>query len=174
MTGLFGWRVERLLHPVAEPLPAPDPAQVATLAARLEKAGRRARLRPSRLLLVGTGGCGSCRLEVAALDGPVLDVGRAGLSFVGSPLEAEILVVTGPGARNAAGPLRRAYEAMSGARYVIGIGDCTAGLGSGAGYALHPEGVGAVVPVDLAVRGAPPPPEAILLGVLTLCEAAVK
>ena len=170
----FGWRLERILHPVAEPLPVPDPAQVATLAARLEATGRRMRARPARLLHVATGGCGACRLEVLALDGPVAELERAGLSLVGSPLDADILLVTGPAARNAAPVLRRAWDAMQAPRYVVAVGDCAAGVDLADGYAMLPGGIGAVVPVDLAVRGAPPPPAAILLGVLTLCDAAVR
>jgi Ni,Fe-hydrogenase III small subunit len=163
----------RIFHPVGEALPAPDPAQVSTLAARLEEAGRRRRGRPTSLLHVGTGGCGGCALELGALDGPIWDMGRAGLAFVEVPARADMLLVTGSGARNAAGPLRRAWEAMSGPRYVIAVGDCAAGDGGG-GYAMTPGGVGAIVPIDLVVRGSPPPPAAILLAVLTLAEAAVR
>ena len=119
----------RLFHPVGEPLPAPDPAQVSMLAARLEEAGRRRSGRPGSLLHVGTGGCGGCGLELAALDGPVHDFGRAGLQFVTAPARADILIVTGPGARNAAGPLRRAWEAMNGPRYVIAVGGLRGGRG---------------------------------------------
>ncbi len=162
--------LDRLIHPVAAALPSPDAAQVSILAARLEAAGRRRSGPATTLLHVGTGGCGGCGLEIATLDGPVLDAGRAGLRFTDTPLDADILLVTGPAARNAVGTLRRAWEAMAEPRYVIAIGDCTGGQPDG--YALAPEGIAGVVPVDLVVRGSPPPPAAILLGVLTLIEAA--
>ncbi len=173
MTGLR-LLFDRLIHPVADALPVPDPAQVSTLAARLEAAGRRRRRRLSSILHVSTGGCGGCGLEIASLDEPVLDFGRAGLHFTATPLDADILLVSGPAVRNAAGPLRRAWEAMEGPRYVIAIGDCASGDGpfSNGGYAIGEGGVAGIVPVDLVVRGSPPPPEAILLGILTLVDAA--
>ena len=173
---MTGWSMlrltaSRLIRPAGETLPAPDPAQVSTLAARLEAAGRRRSGRAASLLHVETGGCGLCRLEIAALDGPVFDIGRAGLRFTDTPLDADILLVSGLGARNAAGPLRRAWEAMAEPRLVVAVGDCVSG---GEGYALTPGGVASIVPVDLVVRGAPPPPDAILFGVLTLVEAACR
>jgi Ni,Fe-hydrogenase III small subunit len=114
-------------------------------------------------------------MEIAAFEGPSFDLARAGLSLTASPLQADILLVTGPGARNAAGPLRLAWEAMAPPRHVIAVGDCAAGDGLfAAGYAIADGGVGGIVPVDLVVRGAPPPPEAVLLAILTLVEAGVR
>ena len=173
MIGL-GWRLERILHPVAATPPVPDPAQVATLAARLEAAGRRMRTRPTRLLHVGTGGCGACRLEVAALDGPVADLERAGLSLVGSPVAADILLVTGPGARNAAPVLRRAWEAMPGSRYVVSVGDCAAGAGFGGDYAVLADGIGAVVAGRSGGQGSAAAARRDPAGGADVCEAAVR
>lgn len=155
----------------------PDPAQVQALAARLRETGRggaeAASGAPLSLLHVPTGGCGGCRLELALLFEPPWDSGRHGLRLVTDPRHADVLVATGPLARNAAGALLRAWEAMPEPRFLLALGDCASDPApdGGAPYALAPGGVRGLLPVDLALRGSPPPPGSILLGLLTLRDA---
>ncbi len=155
--------------------PVPDPAQVALLAARLRDSGRRLPGGALSLLHVPTGGCGGCRLELALLEHPPYDIERFGLRFVTTPRHANVLIATGAFARNAAGALRRAWEAMPGPRFLVALGDCASGAEPvGAPYALTPGGVRAALPVDLAIRGSPPAPDAVLYGLATLRAAVAE
>jgi Ni,Fe-hydrogenase III small subunit len=72
------------------------------------------------------------------------------------------LLVTGPVTRNMAVPLRRTFEAVSEPRIVVAIGDCAVDGGEFAGGHGVQGAVGEVVPVDVAVPGCPPEPEAIV------------
>ncbi len=155
----------------------PDPAQVTLLRARLEAGGRLRTGRSLALVHVETGCCGAC---AAALDelrlGPLAG-GSHGLAFVERPNEAEVLLVTGLAVRNAAAVLTRTWQAMGRGAIAVAIGDCAAGAdptGRPAPYAATDGGVAGLLPIDLAIRGAPPTPDSILLGLITLRDAAER
>ncbi len=171
--------IARLL--LAEPhlAPRPEPAQVAALRARFVQDGRVRNGRAFGLLAVDTGGCGGCADAVSATAHAPAATSRFGFVTVDDPRAADVLLVTGAAVRNAAGALRRTYDAMPEPGFVIAVGDCAAtgspfgALPAGdAAYALTETGVRAIVPVDLVIRGAPPAADAILLGLLTLRAAA--
>jgi Ni,Fe-hydrogenase III small subunit len=63
--------------------------------------------------------------------------------------------------------LRRAYDAMPAPKLVVAVGDCgcTGGIW-GDSYAVVGK-VSSVLPVDVVVPGCPPPPAAILQGILS-------
>ena len=116
---------------------------------------------------VDAGSCNGCELEIHALNNPIYNIEGLGIKFVASPRHADLLLVTGPVARNMELALRRTYDATPDPKLVVAIGDCgcTGGI-FGANYAS----VGAVsnvVPVDVAVPGCPPSPQQILSGILT-------
>ena len=71
---------------------------------------------------VDCGSDGAEEWEVAALFNPVYDVHRLGIFFTASPRHADVLLVTGAGARGMAAPLRRTYEAMPEPKLVIAAG----------------------------------------------------
>jgi Ni,Fe-hydrogenase III small subunit len=111
---------------------------------------------------VDAGSCNGCEIEIGSAFGPVYDAERYGARLVASPRHADALLVTGPVTRNMAVPLRRTFEAASEPRIVVAVGDCAAGGGEfGGGYGVQ-GGVADVVPVDVAVPGCPPEPEAIV------------
>ena len=116
---------------------------------------------------VDAGSCNGCELEIHALDNPYYNVEGLGIRFVASPRHADLLLVTGPVARNMEVALKRTLEAMPEPRLVVAIGDCacTGGI-FGEGYASCGK-VGNVIPVDVVVPGCPPPPLEILRGILT-------
>jgi len=116
---------------------------------------------------VDAGSCNGCELEIHALDNPYYNVEGLGIRFVASPRHADLLLVTGPVARNMEVALKRTLEAMPEPRLVVAIGDCgcTGGI-FGEGYASCGK-VANVIPVDVAVPGCPPPPLEILRGILT-------
>ena len=114
---------------------------------------------------VDAGSCNGCELEINALNNPYYNLEGRGMHFVASPRHADMLLVTGPVARNMQVALRRTYEATPEPRLVVAVGDCgcSGGIfGEGTYAALG--GVERVVPVDVYIPGCPPPPQAILAG----------
>ncbi len=114
---------------------------------------------------VDTGSDGAIEQEIAALLNPYYDMQRLGLFFTATPRHADVLLVTGPVTAAMEGYLLRTYEAMPEPRLVVAAGTdaCSGGIWSG------PEtrgGVDSVLPVDVYVPGDPPPPIALLHGLL--------
>ena len=160
-----------LRDPVTEPPPATDDAELAELAARLERAARRKLGRSLAIREVDAGSCNGCELEIHALNNAFYDLERFGLRFVASPRHADVLLVTGPVTKNMREALERTYVATPDPKWVVAVGDCAAGGGIFAGsYAVVKGGVSEVVPVDLHIRGCPPDPVALLKGLLSLLE----
>jgi Ni,Fe-hydrogenase III small subunit len=115
---------------------------------------------------VDAGSCNGCELEIHALNNPYYNIEGLGIKFAASPRHADMLLVTGPVTRNMEQALRIAYEAMPEPRLVVAVGDCGRDGGIfGAGYATC-GGVARVLPVDVTIPGCPPPPLAILEGIL--------
>ena len=115
---------------------------------------------------VDAGSCNGCELEIHALNNPYYNLEGLGIRFVASPRHADLLLVTGPVSKNMERALRIAYEATPDPKLVVAIGDCgcTGGI-FGESYASCGK-VANVIPVDVAVPGCPPPPLAILQGIL--------
>jgi Ni,Fe-hydrogenase III small subunit len=120
---------------------------------------------------VDAGSCNGCELEIHAMNGPYYNLERLGIKFVASPRHADLLLVTGPVSRNMETALRRTWEATPDPKLVVAIGDCgcTGGI-FGESYASCGR-VSNVIPVDVAVPGCPPTPDAILQGILTAISA---
>ncbi|HSN19101.1 MAG TPA: NADH-quinone oxidoreductase subunit NuoB [Usitatibacter sp.] len=115
---------------------------------------------------VDAGSCNGCELEVNALSNPYYNIEGLGIKLAASPRHADMLLVTGPVSKNMEEALRIAYEAMPHPKLVVALGDCARDGGIfGASYATC-GGVSKVLPVDVAVPGCPPPPLAILEGIL--------
>ena len=116
--------------------------------------------------MVDAGSCNGCELELHALGNPYYNIEGRGIRFVASPRHADMLLVTGPVTRNMAEALRRTYDAVPDPKLVVAVGDCacTGGI-FGESYASCGR-VANVLPVDFAIEGCPPPPAAILAGVL--------
>jgi Ni,Fe-hydrogenase III small subunit len=116
---------------------------------------------------VDAGSCNGCELEIHALNNAFYNIEGLGIRFVASPRHADMLLVTGPVARNMEVALRRTYDATPDPKLVVAIGDCgcTGGI-FGESYASCGR-VSNVIPVDVAVPGCPPNPRQILCGILT-------
>ncbi len=119
---------------------------------------------------VDAGSCNGCELEIHAVNNPYYNLEGLGIKFVASPRHADMLLVTGPVSRHMAEALRRTYDATPEPRLVVAIGDCgcTGGI-FGESYASCGR-VADVIPVDVEVRGCPPPPIEILRGILTAVQ----
>ena len=115
---------------------------------------------------VGAGSSNGCELEVNALSNPYYILEGLGMRLAASPRHADLLLVTGPVAKSMEEPLRIAYAAMPEPKLVVALGDCARDGGIfGASYATC-GGVSKMIPVDVTVPGCPPPPIAILEGIL--------
>ena len=120
---------------------------------------------------VDAGSCNGCELEIHALNNPYYNLEGLGIKFVASPRHADLLLVTGPVARNMDEALRRTYDATPEPKLVVAVGDCGCDGGIfGEGYASRGR-VANVIPVDVAVPGCPPPPVAIMQAILAAVSA---
>jgi Ni,Fe-hydrogenase III small subunit/ferredoxin len=115
---------------------------------------------------VDAGSDGSEEWEVQALLGPVYDIHRLGVFLTASPRHADVLLVTGAGARGMSGPLRTTYDAMPDPKVVIATGTDAVSGGLLAASEETTGGVGSSVPVDVWLAGSPPSPFGILNALL--------
>jgi Ni,Fe-hydrogenase III small subunit/ferredoxin len=169
--GVFAWSQgaagpaafvrEQLIIPE---LPETDAAVAAARAGLAERT--RALRRSVHVRHVDAGSDGSEEWEIQALLGPVYDLHRLGVFVTASPRHADLLLVTGAGARGMAGPLRTTYDAMPDPRVVIAVGTDAVSGGLLAGGEAVTGGVGATVPVDIWLAGSPPSPFGILNALL--------
>jgi Ni,Fe-hydrogenase III small subunit len=155
---------------VTEPWPARDDALL--IAERLQREIRAMLGRALCIRQVDAGSCNGCELEIHALNNALYNIEGMGIKFVASPRHADMLLVTGPVARNMQLALKRTYEATPDPKLVVAVGDCgcTGGI-FGESYASAGR-VNNVIPVDVAVPGCPPSPDRILAGILTAISDA--
>jgi len=120
---------------------------------------------------VDAGSCNGCELEIHAVNNCYYDLERFGCHFVASPRFADMLLVTGPVTRNMETALKMTYEATPDPKRVVAVGDCAAdcGLFGRDNYAIA-GAVADIIPVDVVVRGCPPPPTDIIRGILAAIE----
>lgn len=116
---------------------------------------------------VDAGSCNGCELEIHMLNNPYYNIEGLGMKFVASPRHADLLLVTGPVARNMEVALQRTLEAMPAPKLVVAVGDCGCDGGIfGESYASRGR-VSNVIAVDVTVPGCPPTPAALMQGILT-------
>jgi NADH-quinone oxidoreductase subunit B len=130
---------------------------------------RGAALRPIRL------GLACCAVEMTATLDPRYDPARLGL-LAGlaaspppqtAPAQSDVLIVAGTVSEKLAPWLRQLWERMPRPKWVLAVGACATCGGPFPTYAVT-QGIDRIVPVDVYVPGCPPPPEALLLGLLHL------
>jgi Ni,Fe-hydrogenase III small subunit len=157
-------------RPLTDPAPEADEAALAEVGNALARTARARLGRSLSIREVDAGSCNGCELEIHALNNVYYDIERFGIRFVASPRHADVLLVTGPVTKNMREALERTWRATPEPRWVVAVGDCGADGGCFAGSYAVEGGVSAVLPVDLTIRGCPPPPAAILRGLLALLE----
>ncbi len=155
---------------MTEDAPGSDAAAAGELRQALDRAVRRKLGRSLSIRHVDAGSCNGCELEIHALNNAFYDVERFGLRFVASPRHADVLLVTGPVTTNMRVALERTYRATPDPKWVVAVGDCGFDGGCFAGSYACVGGVGAVIPVDLHVKGCPPRPIDLLKGLLALVD----
>jgi len=126
--------------------------------------------RSLRIRQVDAGSCNACEWECTALTNPIYDIQRFGIDFVASPRHADVLLVSGPVARQMAPALRKTWIAMPEPKLVVACGDCAADGGIYQGSYAVTNGAGNVIPVDCYIPGCPPTPTAIILGLSRLLD----
>ncbi len=115
---------------------------------------------------IDAGSCNGCELEIHALNNPYYNLEAIGIKFVASPRHADLLLVTGPVAKNMEVAVKRAYDATPEPKLVVAVGDCgcTGGI-FGESYASCGR-VANVIPVDVSIPGCPPTPLQLIQGIL--------
>ena len=122
--------------------------------------------RSIHICVVDAGDCGACLNEVKQLNNPYYNMHRLGLFITPSPRHADVLLVVGPVTDHMKFALKKVYDAMPAPKRVVAAGACALTGGVFAGSFVCANGVADVLPVDVEVPGNPPPPLAILHGLL--------
>jgi Ni,Fe-hydrogenase III small subunit len=116
--------------------------------------------------VVDAGDCGACLNEVRQLNNPYYNMHRLGFFITPTPRQADILLVVGSVTDQMKPALLEAYEAMPTPKLVMAVGACALSCGAFGRSFVAGCGVGGVLPIDVEVPGFPPPPLAILHGLL--------
>jgi Ni,Fe-hydrogenase III small subunit len=124
----------------------------------------------AHILVVDAGDCGACLNEVKQLNNPYYNMHRLGFFITPTPRQADVLLIVGSLTDHMRVPLQKAYDAMPTPKRVMAVGACAlSGSIFGPSFVCG-AGVGDLLPVDVAVPGNPPPPLAILHGLLVAVE----
>ena len=122
--------------------------------------------RSIHVLVVDAGDCGACLNEVRQLNNPYYNMHRLGFFITPTPRHADVLLVVGPVTDHMRVALKKIYDAMPTPKRVVAVGACALSGGVFAESFVCAKGVSDLLPVDVAVPGNPPPPLAILHGLL--------
>jgi Ni,Fe-hydrogenase III small subunit len=122
--------------------------------------------RSIHICVVDAGDCGACLNEVKQLNNPYYNMHRLGFFITPSPRHADVLLVVGPVTDHMRVALKKIYDAMPTPKRVVAVGACALTGGVFAKSFVCANGVADVLPVDVEVPGNPPPPLAILHGLL--------
>ncbi len=122
--------------------------------------------RSMHIIVVDAGDCGACLNEVKQLNNPYYNMHRLGFFITPTPRHADVLLVVGPVTDQMRFALGKIYAAMPTPKKVVAVGACALSGGVFAKSFVCANGVAEVLPVDVEVPGNPPPPLAILHGLL--------
>jgi Ni,Fe-hydrogenase III small subunit len=122
--------------------------------------------RSVHILVVDAGDCGACLHEVKQLNNPYYNMHRLGFFLTPSPRHADLLLVVGPVTDHTREPLQKTYAAMPSPKKVVAVGACALSGGVFGPSFVSEAGVAKIIPVDVEIPGQPPPPLAILHGLL--------
>ena len=118
------------------------------------------------MIVVDAGDCGACLNEVKQLNNPYYNIHRLGFFITPTPRHADVMLVVGAVTDHMRFVLQRIYDAMPTPKRVVAVGACAVSGGVFADSFVCARGLADVLPVDVEVPGHPPPPLAILHGLL--------
>lgn len=124
--------------------------------------------RSLHIRVVDAGACGACLSEIEQLNKPCYNMHRLGFFLTPTPREADVLLVAGPVTDHMRMALRKTYEAMPTPKGVVAVGACALSGGVFGPSFASGAGVQDILPVDIVIPGCPPPPLAILHGLLLM------
>jgi Ni,Fe-hydrogenase III small subunit len=114
---------------------------------------------------MNSGSCNGCDIELVACLSPRYDAEQLGVQLQGSPRHADILCVSGPVTRNAAGAIETIYKQVPCPKAVVAIGSCPATTNVFIDSRVLDGPLAKHIPVDVFVPGCPPRPDAIMRGI---------
>jgi Ni,Fe-hydrogenase III small subunit len=126
--------------------------------------------RSIHIIVVDAGDCGACLNEVKQLNNPYYNMHRLGFFITPSPRHADVMLVVGPVTDPMRFVLQRIYDAMPAPKRVVAAGACAVSGGVFAESFVCSNGLASLLPVDVEVPGNPPPPLAILHGLLVAAD----
>jgi len=115
---------------------------------------------------IDCGSDGSEEWEIQALWNPYYDIQRLGFFLTAAPRHADVLLVTGPVTTAMRQPLERTWQVMPAPKALVAVGTDACSGGLSVPGELGAGGVDALLAVDVYVPGSPPPPIAIMHGLL--------
>lgn len=126
--------------------------------------------RSLHIRLVDAGACSACISEARQLNNPYYNMHRLGFFMTPTPRNADVLLVSGPVSDAMREPLQKTYNAMPDPKRVVAIGACAIFGGVFGPSFAAAGGASEILPVDVVIPGCPPPPLAILHGLLLVVE----
>lgn len=123
----------------------------------------------SRSIWVTTINCGSCNgcdSEIISMLSPVYDTEKMGITFVGSPKHADILLVTGCVSGKGMTVLKNICMQLAGPCKIIAVGTCACSDGVFKKNRKRTESTDRVIAVDNYVTGCSPTPQRIIETIL--------
>lgn len=133
------------------------------------------RARAIHVMLVYTGGCNGCDIEIVnSILSPRFDAEQYNVFLTWNPREADVLVVTGPVTHLNRKPLEEIYKAIPNPKLVVAAGSCAlmGGVYKNCYGDIPSEEIEGpvenIIPVDAKVPGCAVRPQDVLAGVVSL------
>lgn len=118
--------------------------------------------------------CNGCDIEFLACLTPVYDAERLGVMNIGTPKQADIMVVTGSINMKSVAVLKNIYNQMPEPKVVVAVGACACTGGVFHNCYNVVGGADQIVPVDVYVPGCCPKPETIIEGIAQAAQILEK
>ena len=133
------------------------------------------RARAIHVMLVYTGGCNGCDIEIVnSILSPRFDAEQYNVFLTWNPREADVLVVTGPVTHLNRKPLEAIYEAIPNPKLVVAAGSCAlmGGVYKNCYGDIPSEEIEGpvenIIPVNAKIPGCAVRPQDVLAGVVSL------